>query len=80
MRLRWTKVGPGVWVDHCGFYCIRFRSAGCHDYEDFPGDVYEASETYPRLPVEVVAIHTDLRAAKRACQSHFDGDVIEEAA
>ena len=81
MRLRWIKVNAGIWVDCCGFYCIRRRTGGYHDYEDFAGrDIYEARETYPGLPVELVAIDTDLRRAKRACQAHYDGTGIEEAA
>lgn len=79
MRLSWTKVGHGVWVDHCGLHCIRLLSTGTHGYEDFPGDVYEGRETYPGLPVDVVALASDLHTAKLACQARFDGD-IEEAA
>ena len=81
MRLRWIKISTGIWVDCCGFYCIRHRTGGYHDYEDFAGrDIYEARETYPGLPVDLVAIDTDLRRVKRACQAHYDGTGIEEAA
>ena len=73
MKLQWVKIASGVWVDRDAFYCIRRRSAGGHDWIGFEDrDIYEAHETYPGCPVEVIGVQTDLVHAKIDCQLHWD--------
>ena len=81
MRLRWRKLNHGIWVDCNAFYCIRRRTAGEHDWIGFGDrDIYEAHETYPGCPVEVIGVQTDLAHAKVDCQLHFDTSGMEAAA
>ena len=81
MKLQWVKIASGVWVDRSTFYCIRRRSAGEHGWIGFEDrDIYEAHETYPGCPVEVIGVQADLAHAKVDCQLHFDTSGMEEAA